>query len=962
MAPSNPEYEFLDPPKSASEGGQALGTLGHYRVIRELGKGGMGYVFLAIDSRLKREVALKVMNQKIASTPGSRKRFISEARAMAAVHHDNVATIFEVGEQKGTPYMAMELLQGETLESFKDQAQRPDYQTLIRFAQQMARGLAAAHAQGIVHRDIKPANIWLDAKTGRIKILDFGLALAQTPVDQLSGRGAVIGTPGYLSPEQARSEPLDDRSDLYSTGVVLYELATGRLPLKAKTVAEQLIAILAHDPKPIVQLNDQIPKPLANLIHRLLAKEPRDRVASAAELDRILDDVAVECESTSEVAQAINQLQAGLQEVVAKKETGADFDEAPMGDSGPSVFDTLPDAMPVYDPLSSSNASLPAIQVPNAGGNAVLQNSALGVSKPGVGKPGIGTPAAQPGPKKPEAGSSSRIWIWGAIGAVALIILLWVPLYVFWSTSSELGRQESISIEGSDMNPGSGSEAGGPASRDDGSAVMANQGRPAVSPAAPEVNSRRPDRETSNQANQTPPSQTDDTPVESELVSGPLVTAVNAKAVENPNVNGATWLLNANQGNGSFDATEPAKSEDRIPGWTVRRSGNQAGWQQAKNASTGKTSTFAFAGPNSELVLTGDPLDHVTRKGDVFRVGMVVGGEGPGQTDYRVVLGFRSDSGLPVRYQLDQFADGSAWKGRNRSRHVYQYTADESVAGKRPFVELLVSNVNRKRKRGMLDQVVMTVQAPEAPRVAQDNTDTPPKPDESMVSANTPDRSPQPDPESGTDQPDPKTPPVSLRQVVLSTADEGGADATVKRGLGSNDPLGEKPILAVQTRGGKQIQHVYLRFMLDPLRPAGARSSQPRPSGGNAPKSPPLPIEEAALQLELAMPERPAAGALRLYGFNDPISDVWSEDRLYWSRSLSENGLDDLPLLAETRLGSGGQTVTISTPQLAKFLAGVDQKSVTFVLVGVNGNEPIIFSAKEDSDGAPPKLKVGLAE
>lgn len=196
MASTGIKHSFLDPPTDSAD---HLGSLGHYRVLRELGKGGMGYVFLAEDTRLMREVALKVMNQKIASTPGSRQRFISEARSMAAVHHDNVATIFEVGEHNGTPYMAMELLEGATLENYRERHGEPDFHQIIAFARDIARGLAAAHAQGIVHRDIKPANIWLDTKTNRIKILDFGLALAQTPVDQLSGRGAVIGTPGYLS-------------------------------------------------------------------------------------------------------------------------------------------------------------------------------------------------------------------------------------------------------------------------------------------------------------------------------------------------------------------------------------------------------------------------------------------------------------------------------------------------------------------------------------------------------------------------------------------------------------------------------------------------------------------------------------------------------------------------------------------------------------------------------------------
>ena len=145
MGSSKIKLDFLDPPTRDSD----LGMLGHYRVIAQLGKGGMGYVFRAEDIKLERSVALKVMNRKIAATPHSRARFISEARAMAAVHHDNVATIFEVGEKNKTPFMAMEMLKGSTLERFKKAETRPSYQTVIQFAKEMARGLAAAHSKGL---------------------------------------------------------------------------------------------------------------------------------------------------------------------------------------------------------------------------------------------------------------------------------------------------------------------------------------------------------------------------------------------------------------------------------------------------------------------------------------------------------------------------------------------------------------------------------------------------------------------------------------------------------------------------------------------------------------------------------------------------------------------------------------------------------------------------------------------
>ena len=360
MAETVATYDFLGPPTESED----LGTLAHYRVIDELGKGGMGYVFCAEDTKLERTVALKVMNQKIAATANSRQRFLHEARAMAAVHHDNVVTIFEVGESDGTPFMAMEMLKGGTLETFNKEHERLDYQKIIDYAQQIARGLAAAHAKGIVHRDIKPANIWIEEGIERIKILDFGLALASSPVDHLSGRGAVIGTPGYLSPEQARSEPLDDRSDLYSLGVVLYELATGQLPLQAGSVSGQLIAILAHRPTPIAELNPDIPKPLCDLIHRLLRKEPRMRPQSAAALDKQLDLVREECEASSEVAQAISKLQVGLTEVVSKSDSNGLID----------AIDDIPDAIP--DPLSNLPATTATTVGPASSGSFAIPAAA----------------------------------------------------------------------------------------------------------------------------------------------------------------------------------------------------------------------------------------------------------------------------------------------------------------------------------------------------------------------------------------------------------------------------------------------------------------------------------------------------------------------------------------------------------------------------------------------------------
>ncbi len=259
--------------------------LGPYRVQTVLGKGGMGQVFLAEDTRLKRTVALKTMHKKYASSSISRRRFVHEARAMAAIKHDHVVTVYEVGEYKGQPFLAMELLKGQSLEQRLQSEHRLPYRKAFEYGMQIANGLGAAHAQGIIHRDIKPANIWIEEPLGRIKILDFGLAMAGGVTDNLFSRDAVVGTPAYLAPEQCQGETVDERCDLYSLGVVLYQLCCGKTPLVATSIYEQLIKIIsAPPPRPELSC-PELPAPLGDIIMKLLSKEPHDRFDNASVLE-----------------------------------------------------------------------------------------------------------------------------------------------------------------------------------------------------------------------------------------------------------------------------------------------------------------------------------------------------------------------------------------------------------------------------------------------------------------------------------------------------------------------------------------------------------------------------------------------------------------------------------------------------------------------------------------------------
>ncbi len=290
MNAQNPKYDLLEPPQRDGE----IGRLGPYRVLALIGKGGMGQVFRAEDMRLKRSVALKLMKPKLASTPASRKRFIEEARSMAAVQHDNVATIFEVGVEGGVPFMAMELLEGESLKDAFRAGRKFEIDEILRLGKEVASGLAAAHECGLIHRDIKPANIWIQQPSGRAKILDFGLAIAGNSFDPFVSRGTLVGSPGFLSPEQARNEALDDRTDLYSLGAVLFMMCSGALPLTSGSISGQLIAIICYTPSSLTNLKPETPVALSELIDQLLLKEPKDRPATASEVASRLDQITAE--------------------------------------------------------------------------------------------------------------------------------------------------------------------------------------------------------------------------------------------------------------------------------------------------------------------------------------------------------------------------------------------------------------------------------------------------------------------------------------------------------------------------------------------------------------------------------------------------------------------------------------------------------------------------------------------
>jgi serine/threonine-protein kinase len=265
-----------------------LGRLGGYGVVGLIGCGGFGAVLKAFDAALNRYVAIKALSPQLAQSGAARQRFAREARAAAAVVHDHVVAIYAVAETDGLPYFVMPYVSGPSLEKRLARTGPLAVVEVLRIGMQIASGLAAAHAQGLVHRDIKPANVLLDDGTERVTITDFGLARAADDAS-LTNSGVIAGTPPYMSPEQAAGLAVDHRSDLFSLGSVLYAMCTGRPPFRADSTLAVLRRVEECRPRPIRDINPEIPAWLAGVIGKLHAKNPADRFHSAAEVATLLE-------------------------------------------------------------------------------------------------------------------------------------------------------------------------------------------------------------------------------------------------------------------------------------------------------------------------------------------------------------------------------------------------------------------------------------------------------------------------------------------------------------------------------------------------------------------------------------------------------------------------------------------------------------------------------------------------
>jgi len=302
-------------------------SVAHYQILSALGEGGMGKVYLAKDTKLNRNVALKFLPSHVGAHQDSVRRFSQEAKSAAALHHPNIAQIFEIGNSNGRHYIAMEYVEGETLRELFAR-RRLELKRAVEFAAQIASGLAAAHKAGVIHRDIKPDNM-IATTNGQIKILDFGLAklverergsaaineltTARAPSGDATAPGTILGTVSYMSPEQARGETLDQRTDIFSLGVVLYEMVTGERPFKGKSAIDILHAIINQEPAPATEFNSQLPPELSDILAKALAKEAPERYQHAGDFELDLRRFKRALESNSLISTQRSAISPGAQ-------------------------------------------------------------------------------------------------------------------------------------------------------------------------------------------------------------------------------------------------------------------------------------------------------------------------------------------------------------------------------------------------------------------------------------------------------------------------------------------------------------------------------------------------------------------------------------------------------------------------------------------------------------------------
>jgi len=299
------DLSIFDPPRVAP----SLGRIGKYDVLEVVGHGGMGVVVRGFDPDLGRTVAIKVLNRQLSASAKARRRFLREGKAAAAVNHPNVLTIHSVEEHHGTPFLVMEFVAGKSLKEYIAARGKLEPQEALRLGAQIALGLAAAHAQGVIHRDVKPGNVMLHEGATRVRLTDFGLARVTFDMAELTSVNIPMGTPAYMAPEQVRGEQGDARADLFSLGCVFYAMLTGRSPFAGRTQAETIHKILNSTPQPLADRDPPPPPMLCEVVEKLLQKDAASRIQTAQEVAQLLHrfQADVNRARTDELEQVLSQ-------------------------------------------------------------------------------------------------------------------------------------------------------------------------------------------------------------------------------------------------------------------------------------------------------------------------------------------------------------------------------------------------------------------------------------------------------------------------------------------------------------------------------------------------------------------------------------------------------------------------------------------------------------------------------
>lgn len=342
-----------------------LERIGHYRIVEELGRGGMGTVYRAHEESLNRSVAIKVLGEHLAHDPEYVKRFLREARSAAALSHPNIVQIYFIGEEDGKHFFVMEYVQGRSLHQILHDDGPIDVERSVRYLKEAVSGLAEAHDHGVIHRDIKPANLMID-RSDRLKIADFGLALVPgEAATRLTATGTFMGTPGYLSPEQCLGEEVDHRSDVYSLGITWYELLTGEMPFSADSPAAVLVRVVQVEPPPIESLRPEVDERLRAILGKMIAKDPGNRYADAhallADLEAYVPGVPSSAATTGGATVLMDDAAAG------PPPAPPPAPPAPPGAASESLAGAPPSPPPASAPAEAAAAPPPVAQADSGG-------------------------------------------------------------------------------------------------------------------------------------------------------------------------------------------------------------------------------------------------------------------------------------------------------------------------------------------------------------------------------------------------------------------------------------------------------------------------------------------------------------------------------------------------------------------------------------------------------------------